>query len=76
MRKTEKLLPMGNYYQTSIYDFLQEEKSQEVAPSETLPQVDEAQESEKLPSSALDTKVIEANKLISEGENPFKAMQK
>lgn len=42
--------------QISIYDFLQEEKSQEVAPSETLPQVDEAQESEKLPSSALDAK--------------------
>ena len=30
--------------QINIYDFLQEEKSQEVAPSETLPQVDEAQD--------------------------------
>ena len=51
--------------QISIYDFLQEEKSQEVAPPETLPQVDEAQEDGSTlglvymnysPSSALDAK--------------------
>ncbi|MCU5640241.1 hypothetical protein OCB39_25585 [Bacillus cereus] len=44
------------YKQLSIYDFLPEEKSQELPPSETVAQMDEAQESEKLPSSALDTK--------------------
>ncbi|WKV24062.1 hypothetical protein PSYJYH_000027 [Bacillus phage PSYJ-YH] len=55
-----------DYKQLSIYDFLEEDnflqdgESQEVAPSETLPQVDEAQEV-KAPSSALDTE-----KLISE----------
>ncbi|WP_144575426.1 hypothetical protein [Bacillus cereus] len=71
------------YKQMSIYDFIDEatevlsayEKSQEVQPSETVPQVDEAQErfniecakqlvndlELKLPSSALDTE-----KLISE----------
>ncbi|MGR5980273.1 hypothetical protein ACT7DJ_28360 [Bacillus cereus] len=54
--------------QLSIYDFLPEEKSQEVQPSETDPQVDEAQEivnlyadgkliaTSTVPSSALDTK--------------------
>lgn len=65
-----------NYKQMSIYDFigeennfLPEEKSQEVQPSETAPQVDEAQETVELyadgkliatstvPSSALDTKI-------------------
>lgn len=50
-----------SYKQLSIYDFLPEEKFQEVQPSESVPQVDEAQESEELPSSALDT-----SKLISE----------
>lgn len=52
--------------QMSIYDFLQDGESQEVAPSETLPQVDEAQETvefyadgklvakQTVPSSALD----------------------
>ncbi|MEZ2327349.1 hypothetical protein R1C46_26495 [Bacillus tropicus] len=46
--------------QMSIYDFLQDGESQEVAPSETLPQVDEAQEitannvHQIIPSSALD----------------------
>lgn len=49
----------------SIYDFLPEEKSQEVQPSESVPQVDEAQvvlnsfdedgDYKKYPSSALDT---------------------
>ncbi|HDR7275065.1 TPA: hypothetical protein QCX06_002119 [Bacillus paranthracis] len=53
--------------QMSIYDFLQDGESQEVAPSETHPQVEEAQEdwdrghSQPIPSSALD-----ASKLISE----------
>ena len=51
--------------QISIYDFLPAGESQEVAPSETLPQVDEAQEYGSTlglvyrnysPSSALDTK--------------------
>ncbi|PFD41426.1 hypothetical protein [Bacillus cereus] len=32
------------YKQLSIYDFLPEEKSQEVQPSESVPQVDEAQD--------------------------------
>lgn len=52
------------YKQLSIYDFLPEEKSQEVQPSETVPQVDEAQEEDawkfnaiNSPSSALDIKV-------------------
>lgn len=40
----------------SIYDFLQDGESQEVQPSETVPQVDEAQEV-KAPSSALDTSI-------------------
>lgn len=52
--------------QMSIYDFLQDGESQEVAPSETLPQVEEAQETvefyadgklvakQTVPSSALD----------------------
>ncbi|MFA2603657.1 hypothetical protein ABR763_01135 [Bacillus cereus] len=59
--------------QMSIYDFLHDGESQEVAPSETLPQVDEAQEDDlaivdsillrcgESPSSALD-----ASKIISE----------
>ncbi|MGR5994470.1 hypothetical protein ACT7C9_15215 [Bacillus cereus] len=52
--------------QLSIYDFLPEEKSQEVQPSETDPQVDEAQvvlnsfdedgDYKKYPSSDLDTR--------------------
>lgn len=57
------------YKQMSIYDFLPEEKSQEVQPSETVPQVDEAQDEsiyyvldskgntrEFSPSSDLDTR--------------------
>lgn len=57
------------YKQMSIYDFLPEEKSQEVQPSESVPQVDEAQEEsiyyvldskgntrEFSPSSDLDTR--------------------
>jgi hypothetical protein len=43
------------YKQLSIYDFLDGE-SQEVAPSETIPQVDETQDSHELPSSDLDTR--------------------
>lgn len=51
------------YKQLSIYDSLQVGESQEVAPSESLPQVDEAQEVEfdglvkYNPSSALDTPI-------------------
>lgn len=53
------------YEQMSIYDFLPDGEYQEVAPSETLPQVDEAQEDGSTlglvyrnysPSSALDAK--------------------
>ncbi|MBG9828511.1 hypothetical protein [Bacillus wiedmannii] len=56
------------FEQMSIYDFLQDGESQEVAPSETLPQVDEAQavnyyvtdkdgnNVDIYPSSALDVK--------------------
>ncbi|AFQ14626.1 hypothetical protein P9133_32055 [Bacillus thuringiensis] len=67
------------FEQMSIYDFIEDsektlrdyEKSQEVQPSETVPQVDEAQESEKLPSSDLDTRApntldIETYKAIVE----------
>ncbi|PFQ13503.1 hypothetical protein [Bacillus cereus] len=55
------------YKQMSIYDFLPEEKSQELPPSETVAQVDETQEEKRIPvmfrhewktespSSALDT---------------------
>ncbi|PGM38496.1 hypothetical protein [Bacillus thuringiensis] len=59
--------------QLSIYDFLPEEKSQEVQPSESVPQVDEAQESEKLPSSDLETCKDCMNAPILDGEcsNPF-----
>lgn len=39
--------------QLSIYDFIE---SQEFPPSETVPQVDETQDSHELPSSALDTR--------------------
>ncbi|PFA41987.1 hypothetical protein [Bacillus thuringiensis] len=39
----------GRFEQLSIYDFLPEEKSQEVQPSETDPQVDEAQEEKRIP---------------------------
>ncbi|AMR85235.1 hypothetical protein P4K49_30870 [Bacillus cereus] len=77
MSETVKYEQMS-YKQLSIYDFiseennfLPEEKSQEVQPSETVPQVDEAQvvlnsfdddgDYKKYPSSALDT-----SKLISE----------
>ncbi|MCU5455271.1 hypothetical protein OCA97_14835 [Bacillus cereus] len=67
MSETVKYKQMS-YKQLSIYDFLPEEKSQEVQPSETVPQVDEAQETVELyadgkliatstvPSSDLDTR--------------------
>ncbi|WDS60541.1 hypothetical protein BC6_00026 [Bacillus phage BC-6] len=44
------------YEQMSIYDFLQNGESQEVQPSETVPQVDEAQEV-NAPSSDLDASI-------------------
>lgn len=67
MSETVKYKQMS-YKQLSIYDFLPEEKSQEVQPSESVPQVDEAQEEKRIPvmfrhewktespSSALDTR--------------------
>ncbi|HDX9704376.1 TPA: hypothetical protein ROY17_002014 [Bacillus thuringiensis] len=48
MSETVKYKQMS-YKQLSIYDFLPEEKSQEVQPSETDPQVDEAQEEKRIP---------------------------
>lgn len=66
MVKIEEELTM-KFKQLSIYDFLQEAESQEVAPSEMLPQVDEAQvvlnsfdddgDYRKYPSSDLDTTI-------------------
>ncbi|MBK5492602.1 hypothetical protein [Bacillus sp. TH13] len=68
MSETVKYQQMS-YKQLSIYDFLPEEKSQEVQPSESVPQVDEAQDEsiyyvldskgntrEFSPSSDLDTR--------------------
>ncbi|MCU5024496.1 hypothetical protein OB988_18685 [Bacillus cereus] len=67
--KHQKRFEQMSYKQLSIYDFLPEEKSQEVQPSETDPQVDEAQDEsiyyvldskgntrEFSPSSDLDTR--------------------
>lgn len=71
------------YEQMSIYDFLQDGESQEVAPSETLPQVDEAQDdwdrghSQPVPSSALDAKntVEVTDKALISAEPKFEVNQ-
>ncbi|MBR9655781.1 hypothetical protein [Bacillus cereus] len=75
--------------QMSIYDFLQDGESQEVAPSETPPQVDEAQEDDlaivdsvllrcgESPSSALDVNntVEVTDKALISAEPKFEVNQ-
>lgn len=63
------------YKQMSIYDFLPEGEYQELPPSETVAQVDEAQESSD-PSSALDTrktweKIVDFEKSLTENNLVF-----